>query len=258
MHGRCVQFPACRARSRIPDWGSPRLISALRAHSTMSLSLQKRMQDDVRDRFSGPLAHREVSYSLRNGTPCPDQSRSGRRQESQSVPATEASLSLPPIDATFPVGHHARSTSPTPGSPVHVSPVQSRTSLPMLPAPLRPAPGAGRLRPSGGHSFQIAMFSAKEYDRSAFDKEVAWLNKNGKRAEHTAVPHIPINVKIVYIEEALGEHSLALLPPGTQAVCGFVNDKVTGEVIKHMAAKGVRPFFVPFRYRSWQSQPIQY
>ena len=122
----------------------------------MSRSLQKRMHDDMRNRFCGPTVHQEVISSSRNGTPSPDRSRS------QS--------SLPPIDATLPVGHHGRSVSPD--SPMAVAPVRSRTSLPMLSSPLRPALGAGRLKPSDGPTFQIAMFSAQSYDRAAFDEQV--------------------------------------------------------------------------------------
>jgi D-lactate dehydrogenase len=188
----------------------------------MSRSLQKRMHDDMRNRFCGPPVHQEVISSSRNWTSSPDRSRS------QS--------SLPPIDATLPVGHHGRSASPD--SPMAVAPVRSCTSLPMLSSSLRPALGAGRLK-SDGPTFQIAMFSAQSYDRAAFDEQVEWLNKNGGVAPDCLKSH-PVQVRIVYIEEALGDSSVGLLPPGTNAVCGFVNDQVSEAVLEQMAKNGVK------------------
>lgn len=68
---------------------------------------------------------------------------------------------------------------------------------------------------------KIAFFSTKSYDRIHFDK---FAKKSGH--------------KISYFEDYLSIHTVSLCA-GHQAVCVFVNDKVTSEVIEKLKGYGV-------------------
>lgn len=70
---------------------------------------------------------------------------------------------------------------------------------------------------------KIVFFSAKPYDREFFEK---CNHKYGFEME--------------FWETHLGPHIANAVQPGTEAVCVFVNDKLTEEVIEILAGKGVR------------------
>jgi D-lactate dehydrogenase len=70
---------------------------------------------------------------------------------------------------------------------------------------------------------KIVFFSAKPYDKTTFNKE---NEKYGFELE--------------YLETHLGPHIVNAVENGTTAVCVFVNDKLTAEVIGTLAAKGVK------------------
>ena len=69
---------------------------------------------------------------------------------------------------------------------------------------------------------KIAFFSAKPYDKLFFDK----LNNE-------------YGFEIEYFETHLGPHSINIITHA-DAVCVFVNDKLTEEVIEALASKGVK------------------
>ncbi|ACU03889.1 2-hydroxyacid dehydrogenase [Pedobacter heparinus] len=70
---------------------------------------------------------------------------------------------------------------------------------------------------------KIAFFSAKPYDKTFFNR----YNE-------------AYGFELEFWETHLGPHIVNAITPGTEAVCVFVNDKLTGEVIDIMAAKGVK------------------
>ncbi len=70
---------------------------------------------------------------------------------------------------------------------------------------------------------KMAFFSAKPYDKVFFDL-------------HNKQYHFDID----YFETHLGPHIVQAVQEGTEAVCVFVNDKLTPEVIGVLAAKGVK------------------
>lgn len=70
---------------------------------------------------------------------------------------------------------------------------------------------------------KIAFFSAKPYDKTFFNR-------------YNEV----YGFELEFWETHLGPHIVNAITTGTEAVCVFVNDKLTGEVIDIMAAKGVK------------------
>lgn len=66
------------------------------------------------------------------------------------------------------------------------------------------------------------FFSAKPYDKTSFN-----THNNG-------------NLQLEYLETHLGPHIVNAVDEGTFAVCVFVNDRLTPEVIEVLAAKGVK------------------
>lgn len=70
---------------------------------------------------------------------------------------------------------------------------------------------------------KVLFFSAKQYDREFFTRE---NEKYGFAPE--------------FLETHLGPHIVNAVEDGTPAVCVFVNDKLTAEVIGVLAAKGVK------------------
>ncbi len=70
---------------------------------------------------------------------------------------------------------------------------------------------------------KIVFFSAKQYDKTFFNRE---NEKYGFAPE--------------YLETHLGPHIVNAVEEGTPAVCVFVNDKLTADVIAVLAAKGVK------------------
>ncbi|MBD3750554.1 MAG: 2-hydroxyacid dehydrogenase [Sphingobacteriales bacterium] len=68
---------------------------------------------------------------------------------------------------------------------------------------------------------KIYFFSAKPYDRQFFDQQS------------------PPDLEMVYFETHLGPHIVNVIEDAF-AVCVFVNDKLTAEVIEILAAKGVK------------------
>lgn len=70
---------------------------------------------------------------------------------------------------------------------------------------------------------RIVFFSAKPYDRTFFDR-----HNDG------------YDFDLVYFETHLGPHIVNALDEQTFAVCVFVNDKLTAEVISVLASKGVK------------------
>jgi D-lactate dehydrogenase len=70
---------------------------------------------------------------------------------------------------------------------------------------------------------KIVFFSAKPYDKQFFSKH-----------------NSSYNFELEFLETHLGPHIVNAVEPGTAAVCVFVNDRVTKEVIKVLAEKGVK------------------
>lgn len=70
---------------------------------------------------------------------------------------------------------------------------------------------------------KILFFSAKPYDRQFFNKHNAGYG-----------------FQLEFLETHLGPHIVNAVEPGTEAVCVFVNDKLTREVINVLAEKGVK------------------
>jgi len=70
---------------------------------------------------------------------------------------------------------------------------------------------------------KIAFFSAKPYDKTFFNK----YNET-------------YGFELEFWETHLGPHVVNAISDGTEVVCVFVNDKLTGEVIDIMASKGVK------------------
>ncbi|BAU54705.1 D-lactate dehydrogenase [Mucilaginibacter gotjawali] len=70
---------------------------------------------------------------------------------------------------------------------------------------------------------KILFFSAKPYDIITFN-------------QHNAT----YGFELEYLETHLGPHIVNAVDEGTYAVCVFVNDNLTGEVIDVLAAKGVK------------------
>lgn len=70
---------------------------------------------------------------------------------------------------------------------------------------------------------KIVFFSAKPYDREFFDK-------------HNST----YGFELVFLETNLGPHIVNAVEPGTTAVCVFVNDRLTKEVVRVLAEKGVK------------------
>ena len=70
---------------------------------------------------------------------------------------------------------------------------------------------------------KITFFSAKPYDKIFFER----YNKS-------------FNFEFEFLETHLGPHIVNAVTEGTEAVCVFVNDKLTEEVIDVLAAKGVK------------------
>lgn len=70
---------------------------------------------------------------------------------------------------------------------------------------------------------KIVFFSAKPYDKQFFTRH-----------------NSSYNFELVFLETHLGPHIVNAVEPGTTAVCVFVNDRLTKEVIYILAGKGVR------------------
>jgi D-lactate dehydrogenase len=70
---------------------------------------------------------------------------------------------------------------------------------------------------------QLLFFSAKPYDKAFFIKH----NKG-------------YGLQLEFLDTHLGPHIVNAVAQGTFAVCVFVNDKLTAEVIEQLAAKGVK------------------
>lgn len=70
---------------------------------------------------------------------------------------------------------------------------------------------------------KILFFSAKPYDRQFFNK-------------HNSA----YGFQLEFLETHLGPHIVNAVEPGTDAVCVFVNDRLTREVIQVLAEKGVK------------------
>lgn len=70
---------------------------------------------------------------------------------------------------------------------------------------------------------KILFFSAKPYDMTFFDRH----NK-------------PFGFELEYLETHLGPHIVNAVAEQTAAICVFVNDKLTAEVIGALAARGVK------------------
>lgn len=70
---------------------------------------------------------------------------------------------------------------------------------------------------------KILFFSAKPYDKQFFNKH---------NSEY--------QFELEFLETHLGPHIVNAVEPGTTAVCVFVNDRLTREVIEVLAEKGVK------------------
>lgn len=70
---------------------------------------------------------------------------------------------------------------------------------------------------------KIVFFSAKPYDKTFFNRE-----------------NEQYGFELEFLETHLGPHIVNAVDNGTYAVCVFVNDKLTAEVIEVLAAKGVK------------------
>jgi D-lactate dehydrogenase len=70
---------------------------------------------------------------------------------------------------------------------------------------------------------KILFFSAKPYDIATFNQH-----------------NVNYGFELEYLETHLGPHIVNAVEQGTFAVCVFVNDKLTAEVIEVLAAKGVK------------------
>jgi D-lactate dehydrogenase len=70
---------------------------------------------------------------------------------------------------------------------------------------------------------KITFFSAKPYDKIFFER----YNKS-------------FNFELEFLETHLGPHIVNAVTDGTEAVCVFVNDKLSPEVIDVLALKGVK------------------
>ncbi|BAV04369.1 D-lactate dehydrogenase [Filimonas lacunae] len=69
---------------------------------------------------------------------------------------------------------------------------------------------------------KILFFSAKPYDKVFFNK------------------HNTHSLQLDFLETHLGPHIVNAVDAGTEAVCVFVNDKLTPEVLEVLAGKGVK------------------
>lgn len=85
---------------------------------------------------------------------------------------------------------------------------------------------------------KVAFFDAKEYDISSFEKS---------KGEH--------NVEISFFETRLTEDTVKL-SEGFDAVCVFVNDKVSDKVIDGLVANGVR--LIALRCAGYNNVDIEY
>lgn len=84
---------------------------------------------------------------------------------------------------------------------------------------------------------KVTFFSAKPYDKASFDK----ANQQ-------------FNFELDYFETHLGPHVLSLIDH-SDAVCAFVNDKLTEEVLTSLANKGVR--YIALRCAGFNNVDIQ-
>ena len=82
----------------------------------------------------------------------------------------------------------------------------------------------------------MVLFSSKSYDRQAFEEEAARLNA----AMQQPGSHHPVRIEMSFVEDALGEATMAQCPPGTDAVCGFVNDACIKPVLTFLSGRGVK------------------
>ena len=109
-----------------------------------------------------------------------------------------------------------------------------RTPEPLSQSALTAAPQPSEPEP---HVFRIALFSAKTYDVDAFEEERERLNAAMAGSAHS----LPVRFQIEYIEEPLDAVTVAeLLPPGCDAVCGFVNDGCTAPALEYLRSQGVQ------------------
>ena len=171
---------------------------------------------------STPL-NAQLSHSMRSRFY--SESRYNRSDGSTSPVRQNASFMEPPVPPTYSYSS-LRSTSPSRSG--HYAPGKSGT-----PTKLKPL----RLGGAEPHSFKICLFSTKTYDQAAFEEEAKRLNAA------MALPgaHHPVHVKVTFIEQALGDSTMVQCPPGTDAVCGFVNDACSAPVLTFLAQeRGVR------------------
>ena len=139
------------------------------------------------------------------------------RRDGSTSPVRLAASFIQPVPPTW---EYTRTTG-------HYSPGKSGT-----PTKLKPMSLGGP-----AHAFKICLFSTKTYDQAAFEEEAARLN--AAMAQPGA--HHAVHIQVTFIEQALGEPSMAQCPPGTDAVCGFVNDVCSAPVLKFLSEeRGVR------------------
>jgi D-lactate dehydrogenase len=162
----------------------------------------------------------QLSHSMRSRFY--SESRFERRDGSTSPVRQAASFIQPPVPPTW----EFTRTSPSRSG----SNLNSSASTPSRLKPMS-------LRGAEPHVARICLFSTKTYDREAFSEEADRLNAA------MALPgaHHPVRIQITFIEHALGESTMADCPPGTDAVCGFVNDTCSAPVLKFLVEeRGVK------------------
>ena len=158
----------------------------------------------------------QLSHSVRNRFY--SEARYSRANGSVSPVRAVASFSEPPAAPT------AKFSSTNLLRTGHYSP--GRTT----PVKLQP------LKKKEPHTMKVVVFSTKSYDQRAFEEEAARIN----RSMDTPGLHHPARIEMSFIEEALGEDTMARCPPGTDAVCGFVNDACSKPVLTFLAGLGVK------------------
>jgi D-lactate dehydrogenase len=159
----------------------------------------------------------QLSHSVRNRFY--SEARYARGDGSVSPVRSVASIVEPPMAPTakfsstnsLRVGHYSPGRM---GTPVKLTPIVKKDP----------------------HTMKIVLFSTKNYDKRAFEEEAARLNA----AMGQPGPHHPVRIEMTFVESALGEDTMAQCPPGTDAVCGFVNDACSKPVLTFLAGLGVK------------------
>eukprot|EP01046_Picozoa_sp_COSAG06_P045180 COSAG06_NODE_6209_length_3048_cov_8.167854_2_plen_234_part_00 len=72
------------------------------------------------------------------------------------------------------------------------------------------------------HALKIVFFSTRSYEKQHFLDEASRLKRE---MEQPRWPGHVVDLQLSFVEASLGVDTMHLCPAGTDAVCGFVNDK---------------------------------